>query len=180
MNTLNGMGYSAQLPAGFNAMPVDAMGGYWVLPPGSAPPPYSPALIWLEPVMPQFLPVLLQTYYNFDNPMVAMSNAQSLGLMNVLGVAPLRQTNLNGASALVREFDGMSLNGTPMRMSGLLLQGPTSALQVIIGINLYMWVQFTGPSMQFLAGIRLQGTAEVGGGVRSVIDPNNLSQVQVV
>src|SRR5439155_11799611 len=102
MNSLNGYGYTAPLPQGFSAISVDAFGGYYVLPPGSSPPPFSMALIWITPVAPPAFAMLLQAYYNFDNPMVALSNAYGLGLINVLQVASLRQSVMNGASAYIR------------------------------------------------------------------------------
>ena len=179
LNALNGMGYSAQLPPGFTATPIDAIGGYWVLPPGSHPPPFSPSLIWIEPIYPQFFPVLMQNYYNFDNPMVALQNAYSLGLVSVLQVAAMRQTNINGAITHIREFDAMSANGQPMRMTGMLMQGPMSAVQVMIGTNLFQWVQFAGISLQFVASVRLNGTFQSTSEVRSIVDQNRPDQIEM-
>jgi hypothetical protein len=179
-NTLNGLGYSVQMSPGFMATPPDPMtGGSFAWPPGSTPPPNSPALIWLLPIMPFQLQGLRQHYLDFDNPMVANFNAQTLGLMSVLRIAPLRQTTLNGASALIREFDALSMNGQPVRMSAMLLQGPTSAVQCVVGINLYLWVQFAGPALQFVGKIQLNGTFAAPGEVRSVIDKKHLSRVEM-
>lgn len=179
-NTLSGPGYSAQMPPGFMSTPTDPIsGGSIAWPPGSTPPPNSPALIWLLPIMPFRLPMLLQNYYNFDNPMVATFNAQSLGLMSVFRIAPLRQTTLNGAMTLVREFDALSMNGEPKRMSAMLLQGPTSALQCVVGISLFRWVEFTGPTLQFVANIQMSGTYVAPGQVRTMIDKNNLNRVEM-
>lgn len=179
-NRLNGYGYSVQMPPGFMSTPLDPMsGGCFAWPLGSTPPPSSPALVWLLPIMPAYLPGLIQHYYNFDNPMIANFNAQSLGLMSVTRIAPLRQTTLNGASALVREFDAMSIDGQPIRMSALLLQGPYSALQCICGINLYRWVEFAGPTLQFVANVQMNGTSATPGQVRTLIDKNNLNHVEM-
>jgi hypothetical protein len=179
-NTLTGYGYSVQMPPGFMSTPLDPMsGGCFAWPLGSTPPPDSPALVWLLPIMPAYLPGLIQHYYNFDNPMIANFNAQSLGLMSVTRIAPLRQTMLNGASALVREFDAMSIHGQPIRMSALLLQGPYSALQCIAGVNLYSWVALAGPTLQFVANIQMNGTNAVPVQVRTMIDKNNLNNVEM-
>jgi hypothetical protein len=170
MNTLTGFGYTAPLAQGFTAIPVDPYGGYYVLPPGSSPPPFSLALIWISPVNPAAYPMLLQTYYAFDNPMVALQNAYGLGLVNVLQIAPLRQSNMNGAAAYIREFDAVNQAGQPTRMTAILLQGPSSALQVMIGINMYQWAQFVGPALQFVAGIQLAGTSQGPGAVRAYME----------
>jgi hypothetical protein len=170
MNTLTGYGYTAPLAPGFTAVPVDPFGGYFVLPPGSSPPPFSLALIWISAVNPAAFPMLLQTYYAFDNPMVALSNAYGLGLVNVLQVSPLRQSNMNGASAYIREFDAVNQAGQPTRMTAILLQGPSSSLQVMIGINMYQWAQFVGPALEFVAGIQLAGTVQGPGAVRASME----------
>ncbi|WP_348268218.1 hypothetical protein P8936_03060 [Edaphobacter paludis] len=179
-NTLNGYGYSVQMPPGFTSTPPDPMsGGVFAWPPGSTPPPNSPALIWILPVMPPYLPGLVQHYYNFDNPMVAAYNARSLGLQSVLRITPLRQTTLNGVMTLVREFDALSMDGHPIRMSAMLLQGPTSAVQCVVGISLYRWVEFAGSTLQFVANLQLNGTSAVPGEVRTLIDKNNLNHVEM-
>jgi|SRR5580658_752607 hypothetical protein len=178
MNSLTSYSYTAPLPPGFNAMPLDPFGGYMVLPPGSSPPPFSMALIWISPIAPAAFPTLLQTYYEFDNPMVAMSNAYSLGLINILQVAPLRQSNMNGASAYIREFDAVSQNGHPTRLTAILLQGPASALQVIVGVNLYQWAQFIGPALQFVAGIQLTGTCQGTGSIQAFMEHPQSPDVQ--
>jgi hypothetical protein len=179
-NVVNGYGFSVSMPPGFVAMPTDPMsGGYFAWPAGSTPPPNSPALIWLTPVLPIAIPGLLQHYYQFDNPMVAMANAQSLGLMNVLRVAPLRQANVNGVTAVIREFDALSMDGQPVRMTALLLRGPMSAAQCIVGVNLYRWVEFAGATLQFVANIQLAGTTASPAEVRSVIDPKDLNRVEM-
>jgi len=136
------------------------------------------ALIWITPVAPPAFAMLLQTYYNFDNPMVALSNAYGLGLINVLQVAPLRQSVMNGASAYIREFDAVNQNGQPTRMTAILLQGPSSGLQVMIGINLYQWAQFAGPALQFVAGIQLAGTLQGPGAVRASMDHEKAPDVK--
>jgi hypothetical protein len=176
---LTGYGYTAPMPPGFNAMPIDAFGSYYVIPPGSNPPPMSMALILISPVPPQNFPMVLQTYYSFDNPMVALPNAYGLGLANILQVAPLRQSNMNGAVAYIREFDAVSMSGQPMRMTAILLQGPNSSVQAIIGINLYQWAQFAAPALQFVAGIQLAGTTQVPGAVRAFMEHKQASDVSL-
>jgi hypothetical protein len=179
-NTLNGYGYSVQMPPGFMSTPLDPMsGGCFAWPLGSTPPPNSPALVWLLPIMPAYLPGLIQHYYNFDNPMIANFNAQSLGLMSVTRIAPLREINLNGSRTLVREFDAMSIDGQPIRMSAMLLQGPYSALQCIVGVNMYRWAEFTGATLQFVANLQMNGTNAVPVQVRTMIDKNNLNNVEM-
>jgi len=179
-NTLNGYGYSVQMPPGFMSTPLDPMsGGCFAWPLGSTPPPNSPALVWLLPIMPAYLPGLIQHYYNFDNPMIANFNAQSLGLMSVTRIAPLREINLNGSRTLVREFDAMSIDGQPIRMSAMLLQGPYSVLQCIVGVNMYRWAEFTGATLQFVANLQMNGTNAVPVQVRTMIDKNNLNNVEM-
>jgi hypothetical protein len=129
--------------------------------------------------MPAYLPGLIQHYYNFDNPMIANFNAQSLGLMSVTRIAPLREINLNGSRTLVREFDAMSIDGQPIRMSAMLLQGPYSALQCIVGVNMYRWAEFTGATLQFVANLQMNGTNAVPVQVRTMIDKNNLNNVEM-
>ncbi len=179
-NLWRGPGYSVLMPPGFSALPPDPMSGStYAWPSGSWGPPNGPALVWLLPISPFQVQNLRQHYLNFDNPMVAAMNAQSLGLLNVLRIAPLRQTVLNGANALVREFDALSLNGQPVRMSAILLFGPQSTLQCIVGISLYRWVEFVGPTLQFVGNLQLDGTSASPGEVRSVIDRNDLNRVEM-
>ncbi|HET9305905.1 MAG TPA: hypothetical protein VFO46_07760 [Candidatus Sulfotelmatobacter sp.] len=177
--SLTGYGYTAPLPPGFNAIPIDAFGSYCVIPPGSNPPPMSVAVILLSPVPPQAFPMVLQTYYNFENPMVALPNAYGLGLANILQVAPLRQSNMNGALAYIREFDAVSMNGQPMRMTAILLQGQNSSVQAVIGINVYQWTQFAASALQFVAGIQLAGTSQVPGEVRAFMQHQEASDVSL-
>jgi hypothetical protein len=139
----------------------------------------SMALILLSPVPPQAFPMVLQTYYNFENPMVALQNAYGLGLANVLQVAPLRQSNMNGAPAYIREFDAVSMSGQPMRMTAILLQGQSSSVQAVIGINVYQWAQFAAPALQFVAGIQLAGTVPAHGEVRAFMQHQEASDVSL-
>lgn len=177
---LSGPGFSVELPPGFGAMPPNPMNGScFAWPPGSWGPVNSPALVWLLPLLPFQVAGLQQHYRNFDNPWVAMQNAQSLGLASVLAVAPIRETSLNGASALIREFDALSMNGQPVRMSAMLLCGPSSSVQCIVGINLYRWVEFAGPTLQFVSKLQLTGVAAARGEVRTVIDRQDLSRVEM-
>lgn len=179
-NLWRGPGYSVLMPPGFSALPPDPLSGStYAWPPGSWGPPNGPALVWLLPISPFQVNNLRQHYLNFDNPAVAAMNAQSLGLLSVLRVAPLRQTVLNGANALVREFDALSFNGQPVRMSAILLFGPQSTLQCIVGISLYRWVEFVGGTLQFLGNLHLNGTSSSPGEVRSVIDRNDLNRVEM-
>lgn len=178
--TVQGPGYAAELPPGFGASPPNPMnGGSFVWPPGSWGPPNSVALIWLLPIMPMQVAFLEQHYRQFDNPLVALQNAHSLGLASVLAVAPLRETTLNGASTLVREFDALSLNNQPVRMSAMLLRGPHSALQCIVGINMYRWVEFAGPALHFVGKLRLSGAVLASGEVRTIVDRQDLSRVEM-
>lgn len=179
-NTIAGYGYTAILPPGFYAQQIDVYGGQYVIPPGSSMPPGSPAMTWIEPVNLMQVPVLQQYYYGFDNPMTAFSSALSLGLVAVLGIGPLRQTVINGASATIREFDAMAMTGFPVRMTCVLLQGPQSAVQVISGITLMMWAQFAGMVLQFLGGIQLTGCEFQGQAQpQTLVDRNDTSQVEM-
>jgi hypothetical protein len=66
-----------------------------------------------------------------------------------------------------------------MRMSAIVLQGPASTIQCVVGINLYRWVEFAGAALQFVARIQLDGVNIAPGNVRTVIDRNNLNQVEM-
>lgn len=177
---LAGPGFSVELPPGFGATPPHPISGScFAWPPGSWGPVNSPALVWLLPLPAMQVAVLEQHYRNFDHPSVALQNAQSLGLASVMQVAPLRETALNGAPTLLREFDALSLNGQPVRISAMLLRGAASALQCIVGIHLYRWVEFAGPTLQFVSGLQLAGAFSSAGEVRTVIDRQDLSRVEM-
>ena len=57
---LNGPGYSIEVPAGFTLLQGNPMGGYALLPPGSTPPPKSPAIVMVDPIPAQYVPMLMQ------------------------------------------------------------------------------------------------------------------------
>ena len=113
---LNGPGYSIRVPAGFTMFQSNPMGGYALLPPGSTPPPVSPAIVGIDPIPPMMVPMLMQSLYGFENPFVQTMNAMSLGLKKVTRVAPARQMDMQAGTAHIREFDAVAMSGQPVRM----------------------------------------------------------------
>jgi hypothetical protein len=86
---------------------------------------------------------------------------------------------MNGATAYIREFDAVSMSGQPTRMTAILLQGQSSAVQAVIGINLYCWAQFAASTLQFVAGIQLAGTSHGPGEVRAFMEHQQASDVNL-
>lgn len=177
-STLNGPNYSVNVPAGFNLLNADPFSGkYWLLPPGSNL-FEIPAIVQIRPVMPFELPMLLKNLYGLDDPLVAMANAANLGLANITGINPVRQINMPQGQAHIREFEAITNRGYPARVMALAIQGTSAAVEVIIMINLYRWVEFIAPCLEFIGRINLSGATAASGQVRAVVDKNHPDQIE--
>ncbi len=176
---LNGPGYSVRVPAGFTMLQSNPMGGYALLPPGSTPPPVSPAIIAVDPIPPMMVPMLMQSLDGFENPFVQTMNAMSLGLKDVKRVAPARQMDLPSGTAHIREFDAVSWSGQPVRMMVLVIQGQLATVKVVIGVNMQRWPEFIGPCMELVGGISLSGAMPVPAQVQAVLDKQHPDQIEL-
>lgn len=177
-STLRGPNYSVPVPMGFSLLNGDPTSGtYWLLPPGSHP-INIPALIQIRPVQPIELPMLLQNLYGFDNPYVAMLNAMNLGLANIIGTLPARQVNLPQGTTHIREFDAVTIRDFPVRVMVLVIQGVQSAVEVMIMVNLYRWVEFISSCLEFVNRINLLGMPSSTGYLQAVIDKTRTDQIE--
>jgi hypothetical protein len=175
---LRGPNYSVLPGVGFSLLNGDPISGtYWLLPPGSHPIDI-PALIQIRPVQPFELPMLLQNLYGFDNPYVAMLNAMNLGLVNIIGTLPGRQVNLPQGTTHIREFDAVTIRGFPVRVMVIVIQGVQSAVEVVIMVNLYRWVEFISSCLEFVNRINLLGMPSSTSHLQAVIDKTRTDQIQ--
>lgn len=175
---LSGPGYWARVPPSFTVMPLHPMGVYMLVPPGSHPPPLSPGLVIIDPVHPMAVNPLLHNIYNLENPYLALMNARSLGLANILGVAPARQTMLPGGITHIREFDAVSFSTQPVRAMVLAIVGPQATVKVLVVLNLYRWAEFIGPCLQLVSSISLSGTPSLPAHLQAVVDEWHRDQVE--
>lgn len=177
-NPLSGPGYSVQVPAGFTlAVSLPAAGIYQLLPPGVNPLDIE-ALLQIRPVLAADLPGLLQNLYSLENPAVALFNALGLGLAAVLGVAPVRQVQMPQGVTHIREFDAMNFAGIPVRVMVWVMQGTRSAVEIVVGLSLYRWMEFVAPCLDFVARIRLDGATQSAPQLRAVVDYNRKDQIE--
>jgi hypothetical protein len=127
------------------------------------------------------LPTLLHNIYNFDNPFVnpfAQMNFVSLGLSQMIGTQPMRQAGLPQGTAHIREFDAITVRGFPVRVMIIVIQGPQSAVEVVVMLNLFRWVEFIAACLDFVARIRLAGSPATTPQLRAVIDKNHTDQIE--
>lgn len=166
------------LPNGFNTLSGDPYTGtYWLAPPGSHAIDL-PAVVQIRPVQPMEIQLLLQNLYQFENPQVAMNNALNLGLSHVTAIRPIRQLQLNEGMAHMRDFDAVTQRNYPARVMAIVLQGKLGAVEIMVMVNLYRWVEFIGSCLEFVGGINLSGTAPVPSSVQAVIDKNHKDQIE--
>jgi len=177
-STLRGPGYVARVPDGFAVQPVHPMGGYFLLPPNSTPPPVSPAIVLVEPVHPMMLMTTLQHLHGMENPFLGQLNAAGLGLQGVTKLSPARQQGTPGGTAHIRELDGVSVSGQPLRMMVVVIVGTLGAAKVIIAVNLHRWNEFIGPCLQFLGSINASGPSPCPSNVFAVIDLDHRDEVE--
>jgi hypothetical protein len=197
-STISGPGFTARVPQGFTVVPPHPMAAYQMqmaamfgmpvplqsyllVPPGSNPPPLSPALVILEELHPQAVPMFMQNLYGLEHPFVAMMNAASLGIQQIIATAPARQVPLPSGAAHIREFDGLSMPpmNQPIRFMVFAIQGMHSTVKVVIGINLYRWVEFIGPCLELVGGINLSGGQPIETKVLAVVDKNRDDQIEM-
>ena len=166
-SVIGGPGYTAAVPPGFMVFPVNPMtGAYALLPPGSTPPPASPASIEIKSVPPIAIQPLLTTLNGLMNPFLGMMNAQSLGLASVVLIAPARQALLNYGMAHIREFEAIgAFSGQPVRIMLVLLLGQVGTVQVVLGINLFRWAEFLAPCLEF--DLRYQRSGQCSADLRT-------------
>jgi hypothetical protein len=160
MPNLFGPTFSVPLPDGFFATQIDP-GSFAILPPGSTPPPATPAIVVLESVPPMFVLPLRQGLYSMDNPMAAMMQGMSMGIYSMHALGPARQIPFAGSVADIREMEGVSVtSGQPLRLVMMLLQGARGALKVVMSINLYRWQEFFAECIEFAGSINVSGQFE--------------------
>jgi hypothetical protein len=178
-NTIAGPGYSVQVPPGFTfAGGMPALGVYRLMPPGVSPFDVE-ALLQIRSVEAFDLQPLLQHLYTLDNPIVAQTSAANLGLCQVLGVLPVRQVAMPQGQTSIREFDAMNPLGLPLRVMVLVMVGPQSAVEVVVMMNLYRWMEFVGPCLAFVGQINLQGMPpQQPAHLQAVVDQNQKDQIE--
>ena len=177
--TLAGPGYSLVLPPGFTvAESMPALGVYRLLPPGSTVFDLQ-AYVQIRSVQPFELPMLLQNIYAFENPMVMQSNAAGLGLMSVTGMMPVRQEQFPQGKGHIREFEGITMMGFPVRVMEVVIEGPQAAVELCVMMNIYRWMEFAGPCLSLIAQLTLAGSAPLQAEVQAVVDEQRDDQVEL-
>lgn len=177
-NMISGQGYAVQVPAGFTfAGGMPAMGIYHLMPPGVSPLNIE-AMLQIRPVQPFELAALLQNVYSFENPMVAQMNAMNLGLTTVLGMLPMRQVQMPQGLTHIREFDAINVRGIPVRVMVLVMVGPQSAVEVVVVMSLYRWMNFIAPCLDFVGHISLAGAPQTDTQLQAVVDENHTEQIE--
>jgi len=177
-NTISGPGFSVQLPPGFTlAASVPMAGVYRLLPPGVTAFDVQ-ALLQIRPVPPFELQALLQNVYAMENPAVAWTNAINLGLANVTGMMPVRQVQMPQGLTHIREFEGVNMVGYPVRVMEIVMQGPQSSVEVLVLMNLYRWMEFAAPCLDFVGRISLGGVQQAAPQLRAVVDEKNKDQIE--
>jgi hypothetical protein len=176
---LTGPGYTLALPPGFTVVEsMPPLGVYHVLPPGSTPFDRQ-AQVQIRAVQPFELPMLLQNVYSFENPMVMQSNAAGLGIMSVTGMMPVRQEQFPQGRGHIREFEGITVMGFPVRVMEVVVEGPMAAVEVLVMMNLYRWMEFAGPCLSLIAQLTLAGAAAPHAEVQAVVDEHRTDQVEL-
>ncbi len=161
---LRGPTFSVRLPPGITVTGADAAAGYYtmLLPPGASQ-FNAQGQIHLRAIPQLELALYLQNINNFDNPNVVLASYAFLGLGSVTNLVPVQQTSLPQGPAYLLQFDGFLMNGAPVRVLDMLIQGPAGGVEVFIFGNPYSWAQLTQPAFQVIAGIQMVGST--GGAV---------------
>ncbi len=153
---LFGPNFAVALPNGFLAQQTPT--GFAVLPPGSTPPPLTPAIVMLDAIPPMYAPSMRQAMYSMDNPVGAWMQGLSLGLTNVQPMGPARPIPFAGATADIREIHGVSMmSGQPLRMVLMLLHGAAGTVKIVTAMNLFRWQEFFGPCLAFAGSVNVNG-----------------------
>jgi hypothetical protein len=177
-NVLAGPGYTLALPPGFTVVEsMPPLGVYRVLPPGSTPFDRE-AQVQIRAVQQFELPQLLQNVYAFENPMVMQSNAAGLGIMNVTGMMPVRQEQFPQGKGHIREFEGITMTGFPVRVMEVVIEGPQAAVELLVMMNLLRWTEFAAPCLSLIAQLTLAGSAPPQGEVQAVFDEQRQDQIE--
>jgi hypothetical protein len=178
---MQGNGYTAFVPPGGQWSDLDPFGmNRMYFPPGAMPQPGPEACIKIEPIPPMQVQTFLMYMAGMDDAFIGTMNAQSMGVTAVLGIGPMRNTQIGGAMGYIREFDGIGIvTGLPYRFTMIVLAGPMSALKLTMGIRLQSWAVFTGPCLAFVGSISLAGAQPAAATtIRAVVDPNHANQVE--
>lgn len=176
---LTGPGYTLALPPGFTvAQSMPPLGVYRVLPPGSTVFDVQ-AQVQIRAVQPFELPTLLQNVYSFENPMVMQSNAAGLGIANVTGMQPARQEQFPQGTGHIREFEGWTIWGFPVRVMEVVIAGPQAAVELLMMMNLFRWTEFATPCLSLIAQLTIVGSAPPQGVVQAVVDEQREDQVEL-
>jgi hypothetical protein len=154
------------------------LGVYRVLPPGSTAFDRQ-AQVQIRAVQPFELATLLQNVYAFENPMVMQSNAAGLGIMSVTGMQPVRQEQFPQGKGHIREFEGITMMGFPVRVMEVVIEGPQAAVELLVMMNLYRWMEFAAPCLSLIAQLTLSGSVVPQGQVQAVVDEQREDQVEL-
>ena len=177
--TLAGPGYTLELPPGFTVVEsMPPLGVYRVLPPGSTPFDRQ-AQVQIRSVQPFELATLLQNVYAFENPMVAQSNAAGLGIMSITGMLPVRQEQFPQGKGHIREFEGITIMGFPVRVMEVVIEGAQAAVEMLVMMNLFRWNEFAAPCLSLIGQLTLAGSASAPGEVQAVVDEQRDDQVEL-
>lgn len=175
---LAGPGYTLALAPGFTVVEsMPAMGMYRILPPGSGLLD-RPAQVQIRTVQLFELQQLLQNVYGFDNPMVAQMNATGLGMVSVTGMLPVRQVSLPQGAGHIREFEGLTMRGLPVRVMEIVIVGQQTAVELVVMMNLFRWTEFAAPCLSLIAQLTLAGAAPAPAKLQALIDQNRPDQVE--
>ena len=178
ISTLSGPGYSVSVPKGFQIFDGNPFAGAYVLLPRGSHPSDIPAIVTIGPIRPFDLPMKLQTLYNFNNPNVSWLSSMNLGIANITGMLPVRQVNIDEGIIHILEFEGITIRGFPVRVMVMEIEGSLAAVEVVVMVNLYRWIEFLGPCLEFVGGINLSGTKPMPGHVQALIDNENPEQIE--
>jgi hypothetical protein len=176
---LTGPGYTLALPPGFTVVEsMPPLGVYRVLPPGSTAFDRQ-AQVQIRAVQPFEMATLLQNVYGFENPMVMQSNAAGLGIMQVTGMQPVRQEQFPQGNGHVREFEGITMMGFPVRVIEVVIEGPQAGVELLVMMNLYRWTEFAGPCLSLIAQLTLAGAPAPQAEVQAVVDEQRDDQIEL-
>jgi hypothetical protein len=176
--TLSGPGYTLALPPGFTvAESMPAMGVYRLLPPGSTPFDRV-AQVQIRAVQQFELGALLQNVYGLENPMVAQMNAAGLGMVSVTGMMPVRQEQFPQGAGHIREFEGLTMMGSPVRVMEIVIVGQQAAVEFVVMLNLFRWTEFAAPCLSLITQLTLAGTTAPPAQLQAVVDEQRYDQIE--
>ena len=175
---LAGPGYALALPPGFTVVDgMPALGLYRLIPPGTTP-FEGAAQVQIRAVPPFELNQLLQNVYGLENPMVAQMNAAGLGMVGVTGMLPARQAQFPQGIGHIREFEGFTVVGFPVRVMEIVIVGEQSAVELTVMMNLFRWTEFAAPCLSLITQLTLAGGTAAGAELQAVVDEQRQDQVE--